>query len=712
MTNKEYVLNKIRQKTVVLILVIALAIFAFILSSLFDNREALFSKQNVVATINGEDVNREAFMYQVEQTQRQMGQQATNTQVMNRVYDNIVRQEIMSSEFEKLGLSVESDQMRDILRTNLANSPQFQNEAGLFDDAKLTEYIATIKENSPADYRQWVAYEQSVASTGLQNHYFSMVKAATTGTIAEGKLAHKLEGDKVNISYVSIPYTSIKDEDVKVTDAEIKSYISKNEKQFQVEASRDIQYVKFNEVASEEDKAKIKADLAKLSNDSEVYNESTKQAEKVKGFTNTDNVEAFVNSNSDDFKYNPNFRTKNQLPSVAADTLTKLSVGSIYGPYLDGEYFKLSKVVATTKLPDSVKARHILIPFKGAQSAQPEVTKTEEEAKAFADSLTTVLKADNSKFGEFVKSYSSDKGSVEKEGVYDFYPYNQMVPEFRDFTFEKNVGDIGVVKTVFGFHIIENLGQKGEQNLYKVATIARKIEPSKETEDKIFRDASSFEVALADKDFSEVSKASNYTVRPVLKVKELDENVPGLGSQRAIVRWAFNEDTKIGEYKRFTVPGGYAVMQLTNETKKGLMSVKDARTTVAPKLLKDKKAEKIMSEVSATTLEDLAKAKGQQVKTSSAINMANPTIAGAGREPYVVGYAFGLKDGETSKLLKGESGVFLIKRTGFTPAVELDNYQTFANQAGNKKLNAVQSKLYPALKDAAEIEDNRAKTVQ
>ena len=707
------ILNKIRQKTVVLILVIALALFAFILSSLFDNKDALLGKsQNVVATINGEDITRENFMAQVEAQQRQLGPQATSTQVMNRVFESNVRQAVMNSEFEKLGLTVETTQMREILRTNLANSPEFQNEAGLFDDNKLTEYIANIKETSKAQYQQWVAYEQSSANSGLQTNYFNMVKAATTATVEEGKLAHQLEGDKVNISFVSVPYTTIEDSKVEVKDSEIKSYITKNEKQYQVDASTNLQYVMFSEVASEDDKKQIAANLSALVNDKDVYNETTKATESKKGFKNTTTLEAFVNDNSDDIKYNGNFRIKSQLPAIAADTLTKLTIGSIYGPYNDGTYSKLSKLVATTKLADSVKARHILIPFKGAQSAAPEVTKTEEEAKQFADSLVSVLKSSTSKFETFVTDYSSDKGSVEKGGLYDFYPYNQMVPGFRDFTFENKIGDIGVVKTVFGFHIIENLDQKGEQTVYKVATIARKIEPSEATVDKVFRDASSYEVAVTDKSFVEVAKEFSYTVKPVLNIKELDESIPGLGSQRSIVRWSFNSDTEVGEFKRFSVPGGYAVVQLTNRTEAGLIPVSDARLTVAPILLKEKKAKLIMDGVSASTLEEFAKAKGQQTKTSSAINMVNPTVAGAGKEPYVVGYAFGLKDGETSKLLKGESGVFMIKRTGFTPAVKLDNYQSFANKVSASKLNVVQSQLYPALKDAAEIEDNRANTVQ
>ena len=707
------ILNKIRQKTFVLILVIALALFAFILSGLVDNKDALFGKsQNTVATINGKDIGRTEFMQKVEFQQKQMGPNATTTQVMNQVFEAEVRQAVMSAEFDKLGLSVESDQMRDVLKAALATSPEFLNDAGLFDDAKLTEYIANIKETSTQQYQQWIDYEQNVAGSALQTNYFNLVKAGTTATLAEGALEHKLEGDKVNISYVQVPFSTILDTDVEVSKEEIKSFITKNPKQYKADASTDLQYVMFQEVASLEDENDIKSKLAVLVNDKKEFNETTNATEIILGLKNTKNIEAFVNENSDDFKYNSSFVTKAQLPAVVADTLANSPVGSIYGPYKDAAYFKLSKIVATTKLPDSVKARHILIPFKGANSAAEDVVKTEAEAKVFADSLTTILKSNNSKFEDFVTAYSSDKDSVEKGGFYDWYPYGQMVPEFRDFTFEGKTGDLGVVKTVFGFHIIEVKGQKGTSELYKVATIARKIEPSDATSDKVFRDASNFEVNIASKSFIAVSKEANYDVRPVKTIKELEENIPGLGAQRSIVRWSFDEKTKVGDVKRYTVPGGYAVVQVTAKRDAGLMTVEEASVTVTPKLRSEKKAKMIMDGVNASTLEDFAALKSQQVKTASAINMNNPTIGGAGREPLVIGFAFGLKDGETSKLIVGEKGVYMVKRTGFTPAVKLDNYQSFANKVSTQKLNTVQSKLYTALKDAAEIEDNRAKTVQ
>ncbi len=232
------VLNKIRQRSLFLIIIIALALFSFVLSDLFRNSDALTAKsQNVVATINGEDITREDFMQKVEATQRQLGPSATTTQAMNRVWDQEVRSAVMNTQFETLGITVEKDQMRDLLRTNLANNPNFQNEAGLFDNNKLTEYIANLKETSTVAYQQWVDFEKSIASSALQQNYFNMVKAGMIGTLEEGKLEHKLEGDKVDLKFVQIPYSSIADSTVTVSKAEISAYINDNKSQYEVEAS-------------------------------------------------------------------------------------------------------------------------------------------------------------------------------------------------------------------------------------------------------------------------------------------------------------------------------------------------------------------------------------------------------------------------------------------------------------------------------------------
>ncbi len=705
------VLNKIRQRSLFLILIIALALFSFVLADLFRNSDALSARsQNTVATINGEDITREDFLQKVEVMQRQMGPNATSTQVMNRVWDQEVRKAVLSTQYEKLGITVEQDQMRDLLKEALSSSPEFQNSAGLFDENKLNEYIANLKNTSEQAFQSWVDYEQNIASNALQQNYFNLVKAGLVGTLAEGELEHKLQGNKVDIKYVQIPYSKIADSTITISKSDISNYINEHKNEFEVEATRDIRYVEFKETATVADEDAIKTELEKFKNGYTEYNQSSGATDTIAPFSKTEDNETYINLIADSgVKFDDRLIFKASLPAQIADSIYNLSEGETFGPYRDGTFFKLTKLIETKQIPDSAKVRHILVPYLGAQSATPDVTRTEEQAKTLADSLLGVIKRDKSKFPELVKEFSSDRGSIANEGRYDWHAYGTMVPEFNTFEFEGKVGDMGVVKTIFGFHVIELEGLKDKQKAIKVGTIARKIEPSEETINAIFRDASNFEIAVESKDFEAVAKESNYAVRPVNGIKALDENIPGIGNQRQIVRWAFEDEAKEGDVKRFSIPDGYAIAQIVVKHEEGLMAVEDASATVLPKIRKERKAEIIKERVTANTIEDVANAESTSVRTASAINMKSPTISGAGSEPIVVGAAFGLEEGETSGLLTGEKGVYMVQVTKKTPAVELDNYQSFANRVETQKSSVVNSKLYNALKDAAEIEDNRAK---
>ena len=713
------VLNKIRQRSLFLILIIALALFSFVLSDLFKNSDALTSgSQDVVATINGTDINREDFMIKVENAQRSQATTGSSTQTMNRIYDQEVRRTILKGQFEELGLSVEKDQMRDLLKTNFASYTEFQNAEGIFDENKLNEFIANLKAIAPdraplgtfqINYNEWVNNEKSIAVGAQEQVYYNMIKAGVNGTLAEAEVEYLLENETIDIKFVSIPYTSIADSLVEVTKADISNYINANKKKYEVEASRDISFVEFKEVATVEDENDIKNSILDLLNDSIEFNEITKANDTVLGLRNTTDVENFVNANSD-IKFNDRFVFKSSLPQTVQDSIYDLSVGAYYGPYKNNGYYNLTKVVEEKQMPDSVKVRHILIPHIGASSAQPDVTNTIEDAQKIADSVAKIVKTDRSKFPELVTALSSDQGSVQNGGEYDYHAYGRMVQEFNDFEFENNVGDIDVVKTVFGFHVIEILGQKDKKRAIKVATIARKIEPSEKTIADVFNTTSKFEIAVRDNGFQEAATESNYEVKPVNNIKVLDENIPGLGSQRAIVRWAFENGTKTGDYKRFSIPGGgYAVVQLVNIHKKGLMNVETASATANAEIIKEKKAKLIRAKISGTTVEEVAKNQAVLANNASAVNMKNPTLVGAGLEPRVVGTAFGLKEGETSKLINGNKGVFMVYVTKVNETTKLDNYQPIANRLSATRTSAVLSKVYNALKEAADIEDNRAK---
>ena len=710
------VLNKIRQRSIFLILIIALALFSFIIGDIFQNLDSSAASDTAIATVNGEDIDRDDFMAKVENIQRQSGGSTTNTQAMNRVWENELRAKVMQSQYDALGISVERDYMRDLLKQNLTSFEEFKNEAGLFDEDKLNEFIANLKAISPEtttlggtpiNYQSWTTFEQNVAVSGVQQTYFNLVKAGITGTLTEGELDYQLENDKVDLKYVQIPYSSIPDSLITVKKSEIEAYMKRFPKKYEVEASRDLIYVEFKEEASLADEQAIQDNLKALIADREEYNEVAKSNETVVGFKNTKDNAAFVNANSAQ-KFDDAFVFRSAFSSEQADNITGLKTGELYGPYKDGNFYKLTKMIAKQGIADSAKVRHILIPFLGGMRADASVTKTDSEAKATADSIYNVLRRNRSKFKSLL-SLSSDKVSNEKEGVIEFAYTDGFAPEFKAYSFENPKGSLGVVRTDFGYHIIEVLDQGKKQDAYKVATIAQEIEPSVETIDEVFKNKSKFEIAVADADFEAVAKENNYEVRNVSSVKELDENIPGIGAQRAIVRWAFEDGVDEGDFKSFsTTGGGFVVVKLTGINKKGLMSVESGSISALPELRKEKKAELIKDRISATTLDDIASAESQNVRTAVAVNMKNPTLSGAGREPLVIGTAFGLAEGETSEPIEGNTGVYVVEVTKVTPAPAMSSYQAAANRVGQAKESAVNTQLYNALKDAAEIEDNRA----
>ena len=155
--------------------------------------------------------------------------------------------------------------------------------------------------------------------------------------------------------------------------------------------------------------------------------------------------------------------------------------------------------------------------------------------------------------------------------------------------------------------------------------------------------------------------------------------------------------------------GGYAVVQLTKINKEGLMDPENASLTAITEIRKEKKAQMIRSRVTASNIDDLAKAEGRPINNSAAVNMKNPTLSGAGLEPKVVGVAFGLNEGETSGLIDGSKGVFLVSVTKVNESPTLDNYQAIANRLSTTRATAAQTKVYNALKETADIEDNRAR---
>ena len=708
------ILGKIRERSLFLIIVIALALFSFVIGDVF-TRGSFGADNNSVGEINGENISREEFATLVEQQRARTGNRGSQLQSVNAAWDNLIREKVYKTQLEKSGIIVgEKDVWDEIIKQPFVQSnPQFKNEIGLFDEEKFKEYIATLQdaatedEQGKANWLGWLNYERNIKSNLQISTYNNLITAGLGVTLKDGEHYYFDNNTKLDLEYVHIPYSYISDSLVTVTDDDIKRYIKSHPEDYKTEASRDISFVKFDIKATPEDEQIIKTNLAKLINNREEYVSAAKSNVEFKGLLTTDNIEEFFSENSSDTPIDEAFYTKSKLNKVLADSLFNSTIGEVYGPYKDGEYFKISKLVKTIQLPDSVKARHILIPFVGAQSADPSIAQTEEEAKKTADSLLTVLKKNKSKFESFVTSYSSDKGSIDKGGKYDWYNYGQMVPEFRDFTFEKNIGDIDIVKTVFGFHIIEIEGQKNKQKNVSIATFSRKIEASEETENDVFQKAETFASELSTgKDLIELVKENKLIVQPVLNLKVMDEKVSNLGDQRQIVTWSFEKTTKENDIKRFDLEKGYAIIKLTKKRKKGL-SVGTSKFKIRNILLNEKKANQIKEQIKGDNLQEIAKAFNKTVNSSKAVSLGSPALPNIGRSLELVSTLTYLDENKTYAGIEGHNGVFVIKILKKETPKALDNYSSLANIISNT-FRSKNAKAYDAIKKIADIQDKRA----
>lgn len=701
------ILENIRKRTTVLILIIGLALFAFVISGIFTNDGFSGGKVGTtVAEINDEDVSIDEFRSRVERSSSRMPAQMTSMQLVNSVWNQMLRNEILGQQVEELGIAIEKDQIFELLKSNPAftQNPQFQDENGNFDERRFREFLAELKANAPEQYRQWLADEDAIVQAAKEQVYLNLVKAGMTATLKEGELDYKLANNKVDIRYARVPYTSIPDSAVTVSKKEIQAYIKENKASFKQEPARDIQFVYFQEKPSTEDEAAIETAITDLLKDREEYLEESDTTVTVAGFQNTDDLDAFLDRNSD-MKYDTIYKSRNQLPSKFADSITSLKVGELFGPYRDGGALKVTKMV-NKKEEGSVKASHILIAYEGAMRANPAVTRTQEEAEERAKELLAEARKEGTVFATLARD-NSDGPSASRGGDLGYFQEGVMTPKFNDFAFDNPVGTIGMVETEFGYHIVK---VDDKQDIYRVATLAREIEPSEETINTLFTEATSFEMdaTAGEKSFPELAKEQGYVVRPVNKLKAMDENLPGLGAQRSIVQWAFNEDTDIGDIRRFDLNDGYAVVQLTAAYKEGLMSAEDASATVLPILRKQKKAERIMEANNGKSMQEIASSNNVSITTASSLTVKSPTIPGAGREPLVVGTAFSMEEGGTSDLIEGNSGVFMLEVTRKEEAPELDNYSTYANTLWKSNMARVNATVFEALKEKAEIEDNRA----
>ena len=695
------ILSKIRERSLFLILVVGLALFAFVLDPSTISDFFNSTKVNEIGSVNGETISRQEFADALDAYKQNTGGKVTEMQAAKNVWNKLLRQKIYKAQLDNAGIKVgETDIMNALLESPAVQSQERFQTGGVFDKTKLKRYLASIKAADDNNWKAWQNYMLTLKNNLEKTTYDNLVTSGLGASLREGENKYLSENTKITGKYLYAPYTLIPDSLITITKGDVKNYIETYASNYQVEASRDIKFVKFNIDPTSEDVSLIEKSVAELIEDSE------KNGIKAKGLKSTTDYEEFFDENNSDLSFDDKLQFKIQVPQTIADSLFSGKKGDVFGPYKDENYFKLSKIIEVTRLPDSSQARHILVPFVGASSADATITRTEEEAKKLADSLMNIVKQSPSKLADLAKEFSSDKGSASEGGFYDWFAYNKMVPEFRDFVFQGKKNDLGVVKTIYGFHVIRIEDQKNFQPVLKLATFGREILASDATENSIYQEAELFAQDIANgKSYDEIIREKKLTSSPAVGLQILDENVPGLGNEREIITWAFDKEVQVGDFKRFDVDGGYVVTVLTNKTSKGLMSIEKAASSVKPILLNQKKVKMLEEKMGGATLDEIAKNSGQIIRNTDKVNFKSPTLTGVGHEPKVIAAMLSAKENKLYKNVIGDKGVFAFSIQSREAPSALPNYDTYRKRLANDRKNK-SYKIFEAIKKVSDIEDN------
>ncbi|MCZ8089528.1 peptidylprolyl isomerase [Flavobacterium sp.] len=692
------VLSKIRNRSGLLIAIIAFALFAFVIGDLFQSG-SFGQPSRYVGSVNGEDVAFEEFRIKVANAEKS-GQGVTSVQAANQVWNQEISIALLTKEFEKLGLRVGEKHIVEVFKAdpNIGQNPMFLNAVGKFDIIKFKEYFKA----NPEGIQFLKEREKDAELNAKYQIYNSLVKGGLYTTNAEGKLKYEADTDKVTFDFVNVPYSSVKDSDIKITDEEINAYVKTKEKRFKSEETREIEYVLIDEKPSTSDEAEIKGKVDALLLPSVRYKKETGKNDTIQGFRTATNIAEFVNANSD-IPFDSTYIAKQDLPAEHADKLFALATGEIYGPYMFNNYYCISKGLGR-KAGAKSKASHILISWEGTQVPNKKEKRTKEQAQAKATELLAQAQANPGNFFMLAMT-NSDDSSAQQGGDLGYFAPGQMVKPFNDFVFNNPIGKIGLVETEFGYHII-NVTDK--QDAIKMATIAQKIAPSEQTNNKTYEQATKFEMEAATKDFTALAKQMKLTVAPSAKLKPMDESFGTIQNQRQIVKWAFADDTNTNDVKRFEIPNvGHVIAKLKKVTPKGLMSAEEARPMVENILKNKKKAEKIKAKLNGTSLASLASANKVTVMNALDLTIGNPALPGAGFEPKVVGTAFASKAGQISKPIEGNSGVYVVVTKTVTKAPAIKDFKEQVTQlSAQAKGNA--GRIMSALRTEADIEDNRA----
>ncbi len=697
-------IGSIRKHSTLLVIVIGGALAAFILGDFMKKN----NRRDVNAgKINGVEITIMEFNKKLDEniasTKQQQHVKSLTTnetfRVREQTWEQMVRKIIMDEQYEDLGITVTADEM-----FNLIQGPNphplikryFVNpKTGRYDRNLVIQYLQNYNRLPEAAQQQWVLLENYIRADQLHKKYNALIAA---GYYVPKVLAQKLynaQNTGANIEFVAARYSNLPDNKVTVTEADYQSYYDAHKNEFKQKSGRAIEYVSFNVLPSKKDIAKARKEAIATKAD----------------FETTENPSQFARANTD-HPYDTSWIKQGVLPAPIDSIMFHSKIGTVSNPVMRNHTFMMARLLNVATRPDSMKASHILIAYKGALRADPKVTRTKEEAKKLADSLYRVLTHHPSNFKTLADKYSNDGSVKANHGNLGWFMDGRMVPGFNEAVVKTKVGHFTVASSQFGYHVIKVTGKKDFNRKVKIALVTQDIIASNATYQNVFAKASKIASEAHDqKTFEAVAKKDHLQLRIMPKMEETTYYIPGLENARSIVRWAFKSGTDVGTVSNvFDLEGQYAVAVVTKKFDAGIPSLKEVKDQIKPFVINKVKGKYLVDKMKAFhgNLDKIAASLKGQKQSMNNLTFNTRNIVGFGMEDKVIGTVFGMKSGSTSQPLAGNAAAFVVRLDALHKAGKLSNYNAFINSYLNTfKQRVEQDYPYVAIKDAADIQDNR-----
>ena len=664
-------LQRIRNHGVILLVVVGIAMLAFILGDFLNSGSSFFNKNREnVGVIAGHKVHYSEYetakdqlteVYKIESGSNDINEDLS-IQIRNQVWQMLLMDYTLREQADEIGMTVTPEELSELcIGANphqlIRQRRAFYDETGNFNRFALINFLNSLAQapetqEQAANMQQaknyWMYWENAVRLTHLQEKYVGLLSKLITANPLDAKYAFEAAQTSVNVEFVERPYFAVADSLVKVTNADIKKLYDANKEQYKRTPNRSLVYVSFPIVPSEADFAEVEKLMKSLESD----------------FQTKDDVTAIVNGNSD-ILYDGRDFSETTIPAE-------------YKDFAFGKGAKKGQFTELTFANDTYSMARIM-----------------DCGYTKSDSVQLVLVAN---------------GEGTEDVELGWFTATDLQKNIADPAFAGKKGSQFTVSTGMGEQTFKIADKSQPTPKVKLAILSRKVTPSSKTYGVLYNEAKQFVVNNGTEELlRQAAQEQGLTVTPAYGLNVNADKVNDLKNSRGIVRWAFEaKDGQLSDV--FECGEQFVVAALTEVNDGDYRTIDEVRMELTLQATTDKKAEYLMNQLKGvSTLEEAAELFDAEIQTAENVTLASTRLGAAGIEPAVIGAALALENNATSAPVKGNAGVYMVRIGEKVVAAGELNAEQEINSLNMRTSYSVPYQAMALIEENAKVEDNRAR---